>query len=303
MNEPIIETGTIVFHPNRRDWGPGRALIVGGGGQVTVYFRDIEEKKVGDAVKTLATTVVPLEIAADQSDSMLDSLPPFTKGKFEGVRKPRLSLDHAVRALIDAHPDAFGGPNYVEKIRSSTMAAHQMWIESLGGELGHELLNDGKTDEVRRLVLEIGGTAGLMTAEERRTVEAVLDDGDAAEPYLRALLDVVSQGAPDQPSFQRLIDVVEDHSDQEEGPKVSTWPVLTQFPFIACPEHHILLRPAIFQKCAARLNFELRGTTGLNWFSYERSLKMAKILLARLKPLGAKDFIDVQAMIRVVATA
>ena len=303
MNEPIIETGTIVFHPTRRDWGPGKALIVSGGGQVTVYFRDIEEKKIGDAVKTLATKVVALEIAEDQSDSMLDSLPPFTKGKFEGVRKPRLSLDHAVRALIDAHPDAFGGPDYVEKIRSSIMAAHQMWVDSLGGELGNELLNDGKVDEVRRLVLEIGGKAGLMTADEKRTVEAILNDGDAAEPYLRELIDVVGQGAPDQASFQRLIDVVEGHSDQEEGPKVSTWPMLTLFPFIACPDHHILLRPAIFQKCALRLNIELRGTTGLNWFSYERSLKMAKVLLARLKPLGGKDFIDVQTMIRVTSTA
>jgi hypothetical protein len=303
VNEPIIEAGTIVLHPNRPDWGPGKALSVGGGGQVTVYFRDFEEKKVGDAVKTLATKFVALEVAADQSDPMLDSLPPFTKGKFEGVRKPRLSLDHAVRALIDAHPDAFGGPDYVEKVRASAMAAHEKWVESLGDGQGVGLLDDGKIDDVRQLVTEIGSNAGLLTPDERRTVEAVLDDGDVAESYLKALFEVVGEGAPEQTSFQRLIDVVEDYWEQEDGPKGSTWPMLTLFPFIACPGDHILLRPPVYQKCAARLNFELRGTAGLNWFSYERSLKLAKVLLARVKPLGAKDFIDVQTMIKVISTA
>ncbi len=301
MNTEKIEVGTIVRHPHRPDWGPGKALIVGGGGQVTVYFRDIKEDKTGDAVKTLATRIVALEIAAEQRDSMLDSLPPFVKGRFEGVRKPRLDLDRAVQAFIDVHPDAFEGPAYVEKARAPMMAAHRMWVESLGDDRGNGLLDRGEIDEARRIVLEVGERAGLLTADEKKEFAAALDDEDATGPYLRALFDVVSQGAPDQESFQRLIDAVVGLSEQGGGTRVSSWPVLTHLPFIGSPEHHLQLRPAVLHKCTSRLNFDLRCSARLNWWPYDSLLRMARILLDRLEPLGAKDLIDVHSMIRVIA--
>ena len=103
--------------------------------------------------------------------------------------------------------------------------------------------------------------------------------------------------APDQ----RLTDPVV-ALPQHEGPgRAATWQVLTQFPCIACPEHHIQLKPATVQKCASRLNYDLRYTVALNWWTYRRLLKLGKILLARLKPLGAVDFFDVQPFMRVIA--
>lgn len=303
MDHSKIEVGTIVLHPARPGWGPGKALIVGGGGQVTVYFRDIEENMTGDAVKTLATNVVGLEIAEEQSDSMLDSLPPFTKGRFEGVRKPRLSMDQAVQAFIDVHPGAFEGPVYVEKTREPILAAHRLWAESLGDERGSGMMDRGEIDTARRAVLEISDKAGLLNAVEGGAFAGALDDPDSAEPFLRALFDVVDHGAPDQERFQRLIETVVTLEEQEGEPHVSTWPVLTQLPFIGSPEHHLYVRPAILQKCASRLNFDLRCTAGLDWWTYKRMLRMGKILFDRLEPLGAKDLIDVHSMIRVIAAA
>lgn len=301
MIEEKIEVGTIVRHPNRPEWGPGKALVIGGGGQVTVYFRDIEEKKTGDAVKTLATKVVALEIASEQNDSMLDSLPLFKKGRFEGVKKPRLSLDHAVRAYLNLHPEAFDDPANVERTESSTLVAHRMWLETLGNGKGDELLDEGKIGEARQRLSEIGAASKLVTDDERRALEEALDDEKAAETFLRALFDVVSQDTPDQTSYQRLIDAVCELPEQEGATRVSTWSVLTQYPFIACPEHHSQLRPVTVRKCASRLNFDLRYTTELNWWTYGRFLRIAAIILDRLKPLGAKDLVDVQSFMRVIA--
>ena len=98
-----------------------------------------------------------------------------------------------------------------------------------------------------------------------------------------------------------MIDTVVGLQEQEGEPHVATWPVLTQFPFIGSPEHHIHVRPAILQKCASRLNFDLRCSAGLDWWTYKRLLRMTTILFDRLEPLGARDLIDVHSMIRVIA--
>jgi hypothetical protein len=302
VNEQMIEVGTIVTHPNRAVWGPGKTLSVGGGGQVTVYFRDLEEDAAGDAVKTISTGVVGLEIAPEQSDAMLDNIPPFAKGRFKGVRKPRLSLDQAVAAFLELHPEAFGNPDGSRNARAATVRAHEMWVDGLGGGQGDALLDEGKIDEIRRRVLGVGAELDLLTPTEKLAFEEALNDDGAAEPFLRALVDVANQVAPEHASYQRLIEAVHGFSASEGDPRVATWAVLTHLPFIACPEHHIHLKPAAVQKCAARLNFDIRFTTALNWWTYARLLQMAGILLARLEPLGAKDQIDVQSFIRVIAT-
>ncbi len=303
MTELKIEVGTIVHHPKRPAWGPGKALAVGGGGQVTVYFRDLEESKVGEAVKTISTSVVGLEIAEEQTDSMLDNLPPFANGKFQGIRKPRLSLDHAVQAFIDAHPAVFEDPKYTENEREPVMKAHKMWVDTFGEGRGNELLNEGKVAEARTTLFKIDAKLSNMSSQEKAALKEGLDADDAALSFLRALLDVADEVEPEQVSYQQLIDAVDAVVEKEPGTRSSRWPVLTHFPTIAGPEHYIQFKPTEAQKCAARLNFDLRYSVGLNWWTYDRFLEMAKILRERLAPLGARDFIDIQFFISTIAKA
>ena len=61
------------------------------------------------------------------------------------------------------------------------------------------------------------------------------------------------------------------------------------------------LKPTAVCDCALRLNFDLRYTSELNWETYTRLLKMAGILFDRLEPLGARDLIDIQSFIWVIA--
>ena len=303
MEQSKIEVGTIVQHPKRPAWGPGKTLAVGGGGQVTVYFRDLEETKTGEAVKTISTAVVGLEIAKDQSDAMLDSLPPFAAGKFQGVRKPRLSLDNAVQAFIDSHPAAFEDPKYLEQERRPMLEAHEMWVESLGSGHGSELLDKGKIAEARDRLLKIDAGLGFLNSQEKATLKEGLDADEMAGEFLRALLAVGENGTPERVSFQRLIDSVDALVEKEPGTRASNWPVLTHFPYVANPEQHLQFRPIESQKCAARLNYDLRYSTGLNWWTYDRFLEMAKVLMERLTPMGARDFIDVQFFVSTIAKA
>lgn len=303
MDETKIEVGTIVRHPRRPEWGPGMTLAVAGGGNVTVYFRDIEETKAGDAVKVLATRVVGLEIAEEQSEPMLDSLPPFKKGAFEGVRKPRLSLEHAVQTYLRKEPGALDDPAVRDALRASQVDAHEMWADLFGDGRGDELLDAGKTDEARRCLLQIAAAPDVLSPDERSALERALEDDAAAGEFLRALFAVAEQSSEDHETYQRLIDAVVALPEHEGRGRAASWQVLTQFPSIACPEHHVQLKPTTVRKCATRLNFDLRYTDALNWWTYLRLLELAKILLAQLRPLGAVDFFDVQPFMRVIAAA
>jgi hypothetical protein len=70
---PAYKIGMLVEHPSRPQWGPGKVIALGEG-KIYVYFRDELEKKA----KTLITTVVAPLIREEQSDAVLDLLPPAT---------------------------------------------------------------------------------------------------------------------------------------------------------------------------------------------------------------------------------
>lgn len=55
-----LEVGTIVLHPKRPKWGPGKVLAALAGGIAVIYFRDLPEEKRGDAVKKISTNHVSL---------------------------------------------------------------------------------------------------------------------------------------------------------------------------------------------------------------------------------------------------
>jgi hypothetical protein len=71
MKKIAYKVGMIVEHPNRPEWGPGKVVAVGDD-RVHVMFRDEREPKA----KAILPALMPLRIAAVQSDEFLDQLPP-----------------------------------------------------------------------------------------------------------------------------------------------------------------------------------------------------------------------------------
>jgi len=301
VTDQKIEVGTIVHHPKRPAWGPAKALSVGGGGNVTLYFRDLEEVKPNDAVKTISTKVIALEIADEQTDFMLDNLPIFDNGKFKGLRKPRLSVDQAVQAFIDKQPAAFENPKYIEDQRAPKLKAHELWMSTLGDGQGAELLDAGDIAEATKRLLKIDAKLDILSSQEKATLKRGLKTDETGD-VLRALMAVSAESEANQSTYQKLIDAVDLVMETEPGSRSTNWSVLTQFPFIACPEYHFEFKPTVVQKCAARLNYDLRYSAAPNWWTYERLLQLATNLQKRLEPIGAKDFIDVHWFMAVIAT-
>ena len=67
---------------------------------------------------------------------------------------------------------------------------------------------------------------------------------------------------------------------------------------------YMLLKPDVTRDCAERLFFDLHYDSKLNWLTYEQLHKMCDdILMPDLQPLGARDYIDLQSFMWVVANA
>jgi hypothetical protein len=60
------------------------------------------------------------------------------------------------------------------------------------------------------------------------------------------------------------------------------------------------LKPEVTQECAARMMFDLQYSTELVPAPYLPLLEMSRSLLDQLRPLGARDFLDVQSFIWII---
>jgi hypothetical protein len=63
----------------------------------------------------------------------------------------------------------------------------------------------------------------------------------------------------------------------------------------------MFLKPGVTQEAEARLGFYLSYKAHPNWLTYKKLLDLADLLLRDLRPLGARDYIDVQSFIFVAS--
>jgi hypothetical protein len=63
----------------------------------------------------------------------------------------------------------------------------------------------------------------------------------------------------------------------------------------------MFLKPGPTQECAARMRFDLQYSADPRWLTYKKLMQMGGQLLERLRPWGARDYIDVQSFIWVIA--
>ncbi len=82
--------------------------------------------------------------------------------------------------------------------------------------------------------------------------------------------------------------------------RFTTWPVLTILPSLADPARFICVQPTQVNECAARLRFDIQYSPALRWVTYRKILTMSDMILEHLRPLGARDYIDVQSFMWVI---
>ncbi len=292
------ERGDYVVNPKKLEWGPGIILDVAGN-IVTVYFRDCFERPV----RKIETSYVDLVPASISSDPVLDNLPPYdhVEGK---LNKKRVTHNDGIELFRSYYPLLFDDPTYMGDRKGGERAykveAHEAFHEQLGNGVGRRLLEEGKVEELSKRLFVVEGLLNLLSPYEKMALSDALKNEQAAMSYFSALFDVCDQDKVEKESYQALIVAVNELPAEEGKSRVSTWPVLTQFPFVARPDCHMFLKPEVTKSCAERMMFDLQYSPELNWGTYSQLLKLADRLFEELKPMGAKDYIDVQSYIFVI---
>ena len=304
MTGEALNQGDFVRHPKRADWGLGKVLTVEGN-VVKVHFKDDPERDY----RAIRTDKVELTRADEKSDPVLDNLPPFLGDQF-AVKSMRVTMGDGIAHFNHLFPLGFADPKYLSgegvedggagNERDYKWRVHERFVETLGEGRGEKLLSDNEIPQLVEKICVIANINLLSLYESSAFREGIRADERAATSYLAALFDFLRSG-PQQQTFEALVDALYGLPIEEGRARAATWPVLTLFPYLADPSRFMFLKPGATKECAARLRFDLRYDSALNWETYETLMVMSEQLLERLRPLGARDFIDVQSFVWVIS--
>lgn len=274
---------------------------------VHVFFAASEERF---ATKLRLPLALPLLTPAVGASGWLSGLADFAldakTGRY-GLAATWLSHADAVARFREVFPGGFEDPGYAgdgadRRDRAARWRrAHEAYVERLGGGEGERLLAAGEVGELveRSLVVE-RLVRPLLPNAVKASFEEALADLAAARGYFAALFDVLAAPAPDATRFEALAAAVE--ALPSAHPLESSWPIATLLPFIARPDVHMALGSRSTCDLAHRLGHELAYDPRPNWATYSALLASAATLLEKLRPLGARDHVDVDAFMHVVTT-
>jgi hypothetical protein len=212
-----------------------------------------------------------------------------------------LSHDEAMAGFLAAYPGGFGGTAYASGKAARAhlwRAAHDAWATAFGDGDPFAPPVDARELGKRALGVE-RAMAALHPAADAGALKAALSSAEAARPLWTALGELLSVPSPGRARFEKLFAAA-------RGLPVDgghQWLVATLLPFLAAPERHVLVRPKVTCEAALRLGFDVGDESAPTWSTYAAVRAVYARLLETLAPAGAKDFVDVEAVLHVTAAA
>jgi hypothetical protein len=285
--------GMLVRHPLKPEWGLGKVLAVEGD-VIKIRFKHDDQSDY----RSLLLSKSHLQIAPEQSDPLLDNLPPFNGKTFE-VPPKRVTFDAGLARFREFFPLGFQDPAYLSSERDYKWQAHERFERELGGSRVAALLEADDVESLGRAALSIA-SLNLLSPFEMMALKDGLLDRRAAKRFFSTIFDLIN-GGPDKVLFERAASAASDLPAEPGRARVATWPVLTLFPYLARPDRFMFLKPQPTKDCADRLRFELQYSAELRWVTYSQLQLLSETLLGLLRPHGARDYIDVQSFMWVIA--
>lgn len=294
--------GMHVTHKYNADWGQGM-VISAQGNDVRVLFTNHPARKPvlvpGKALVVIRAGKWVEAAAAvnERADRPAAKASPASR---PARKYATTNQEQALAKFLADFPGAFGGQKFLDEQRAPRWAAHQAFVEQLGGGTLQRLLAEGQAQEVVQRALAVLEKVKLLSVFEKARLRKVLAAEESGLTYLRALAALLDAPALDEAAFSAYAAAVEALA---EGTKqdIATWPAATALPFLAQPERHFFLKPIATQAAAERLKLDLQYQSPLNWTTYRKALDLAAALAPVLAPHGCRDQVDVQAFVSLTA--
>lgn len=230
-----------------------------------------------------------------QSDPELDGIE-TGPGKPKKVSKRKVKdltnlLDEAVVWFQETYPAKFEDEKLLDADYRNKRAAQETFAANFADGRGSALVDQAQNAQIAGLLDGIYRATNVLSPFEVKAVHKAFVKGDeSATKVLGSTLAFVA--GPGHGTFKAMAEAVSQLP--ADGGKVNTWPIVTLLPFLAAPHKFLALKPTNTELIATRMAFNMKYDSTPNWETYDATLRMANQLFERLKPLGAKDMIDVQ---------
>ena len=284
------DVGILVDHPV---WQRGKVIEIISPYAI-IHFPSLSGTPQGPQRK-LREDAAQITKSSVQSDPELDGIE-TGPGKPKKISKRKVKdlqndLDAAVQWFQEKYPAKFEDEKFADNDVRNKRAAADVFQANFGEGRGAAMIAEGKHAEIAGAFDGMFRATNILSPFEVKAVhKAFVKADEASTKVLAATLAFMAN--PGQHTFKMMGEAVSQLP--ADGGKVHTWPIVTLLPFLADPARYIPLKPTNSDVIASRMNAKLKYDTTPNWETYELFLRMSTTLLERLKPLGAKDMIDVQ---------
>jgi hypothetical protein len=292
-----LKVGDLVQNPKALAWGRGQVRAVDGS-KVHVVFENVG----GRAAKVVSGAVLQ-RLPPEPVPLLYLLLTTRPEGKAHVFDMERVTVPELIARFERDHPLRFEDPKYLghggthgtgERIYK--LEAREQLLSSLLAEPGRAALARHDGPEVARMISGVLKKQNLLATQEVIALADALGDSEAAIRYASALADYVRTPRIDEAAFTAYLEAVE-RLPKKGVLRVVTWPIVTLLPYLAQPDRHMFLKPSVTKRAADAMGIDLLYSPEPNWKSYERLLALTGELMRVLKPLGARDHIDVQSFI------
>jgi hypothetical protein len=207
----------------------------------------------------------------------------------------------ARRRFLEFFPDGFSDENYLAWERDYKWEAHLRWREVLAPGIFRALLDAGEYSEVARRALRVESKTNLLFSFEKMALRDAVSSAEGARAFAEGLYTWLHGRGGAEEKFRRWTAVVAGLPRYQT--RVSTWPIVTVFGFVARPDRHIYLKPRVTQAAAAAYGYDFRYRAAPQWETYAGLLGFAETVRADMADLGPRDMIDLQSFIWVAGSA
>jgi hypothetical protein len=163
------------------------------------------------------------------------------------------------RKFLRFFPDGFTDATYIAWERGYKWDAHRQWERKLDGATYRALLRSRDYAEIAARAVGIEARTHLIFSFEKMGLRDAVRPGAGARAFAQGLYDFLNRPGEMERKFDRWCAVVANLPRKQS--RVSTWPIVTVFGFIAQPDIHIFLSPT--SPGARRTPMASRSTTNL----------------------------------------
>jgi len=202
---------------------------------------------------------------------------------------------HCRRKFLRFFPGGFQDETYLAWERDYKWNANRDWERVLNQSTFSRLLREGDHAEVALRAVRIEARTNLIFSFEKMALRDAVKSAAGARMFATGLYDFLHGKKRMQERFDAWCDVVAQLPRKQT--RVSTWPIVTVFGFLAQPEKHIFLKPNVTRTAAHEYGFPFHYQSRPRWRTYASCLEFAETVRGDLEDLGPRDMIDLQSFI------